>query len=495
MNIRVLINGIERQSNINWRTFTISEVLTSQADSCSFTVKTTSGEWKPEEGQEISVFDGDTAIFGGTITKISEEIKGRMVEIKVACSDRSFEMDGKEVIETYSNLTVKQIIEQIVANFVPAGFTTTNVVCPIVINRVVFNHETPSKCFQQLAELVNYNWYVDASRNIHFFDRFAKRTPFNLTDDNDTYIFDSLKLERDISQIKNVVFVRGGEFRGGVRAEEYSADGRQDNFQLAFKYAEAPIVRRAGVVQTVGVDLLHDFTTHSVLWNFNLRYIRFETPPATGTIINISGIPLFPVKVRVEDVSSIARHGERHFLITDKTIETKEAGRERAVAELKAYKDRLKSGEFVTNRTGLHSGQLINVQSTIRGMNENFLISKVGLRMTGFNKGQWSIGLVSVKALGIIEFLQNLLLGGKRTIKLDRDEILEKIFNLTEEIGIVEAINVLLQKPVHETLTIGERVRYNPWGAGVIDFVWGSHIPTGDADQRRNLVWDRGRWE
>lgn len=495
MNIKVLIGGIERQNSINWRTFSISEVLTSQADACSFTVKTTSDKWRPQEGQEILVLDGDTAIFGGTITKVSEEIKGRMIEVKVVCSDRSFEMDGKTVVETYSNQTIKQVIDHIAANYLPIGFTTTNVVCPITINQVVFNHETPSQCFQQLAELVNYNWYVDANRNIHFFDRFAKRAPFNLTDESDTYIFDSLKVERDISQIKNVVFVRGGEFRGGTRTEEYSADGRQDNFQLAFKYAEAPTIRRAGIVQTVGVDLLHNFTTHSVLWNFNLRYIRFETPPPAGTIINISGIPLFPVKVRVEDVVSISKHGERHFLITDNTIETKEAGRERAVAELKAYKDRLKSGEFVTNKPGLHTGQLINIQSTIRGINENFLINKVELRMTGFNKGQWNIELVSIKALGIIEFLQNLLMGTKRTIRIDRDEILEKIFNIAESIGIAEEISVLLQKHIAEAIGASERIRQNPWGAGVIDFVWADHIPTGDTDRRRNLVWDRSYWE
>lgn len=494
MNLSVIINGIERRGEIDWRAFRINDILTSQTDTCSFKVKATSSEWKPEEGQEIVVLDGTLKIFGGTIIKVTEDIRGRLLEYNVRCVDRSYKMDGKEVIETYSNMTVNAIIGHIVANYVPAGFTTTNVDCPITINYIAFNHEIPSKCFQALAEAVNYNWYVDADRNIHFFDKFKKLAPFNLADDNDTYVFNSLRIEKDVSQIKNVVFVRGGEFRGATRSEEYSADGRQCIFNLSYKYAEAPTVKRDGVIQTVGVDLLNDFITHQALWNFNLRYIRFETPPAAGTVINIAGIPLFPVKVRVEELASITKYGERHFLVVDKTIETKEAARERATAELKAYKNRLKSGEFITNRSGLRSGHLINISSVIRGINENFLIRKVGLRMTGPNKGQWEVEIISIRALGIIEFLQNLLTDTRRKIRIDRNEILEKIYNIIENIGIRETISVLAQKPVHEALGISERIRHNPWGAGVIDFVWSEHIPVNDLDQRRNLVWDRGEW-
>ena len=172
-----------------------------------------------------------------------------------------------------------------------------------------------------------------------------------------------------------------------------------------------------------------------------------------------------PIIVAVQDTTSIATYGEYAFLITDKTIKTREGARERGEGELLTYKDPLVEGSFGTLEKGLRSGQEINVQSTVRGLNKDFLIRKVSARMRTTDTMEYVIDLVMTKSTGIIDFFRGLVTG---ETNIADDEGIDKIWSgfVDEEIDIQEE-SYLWNTPVSPPFYVAGGV---PTPVGVVGF-------------------------
>lgn len=490
MNLSILVNGEERKNYIDLDSFKKEDIITSQVDILSFTTKKWgSKSWKPQLGDEIVVYYEGEKIFGGIIVTISESAtRGGLLEYDVECKDYTHQMDQQLVVKNYQNTTVSGIISDLIENYLPSGFTMNNVKCTISVENISFNYEQPSKVLQQLAELVGYYWYVDYDKDIHFFSKIGEPAPFDLEDDNDTYVYDSLKIEEDLSQLRNVVYVRGGEYVASLRLEKYVSDGEQTSFPLAYKYSEKPGVDIDGAQKTVGIDGLDDFSDgYDCLWSFNGKYIRFQSEPTSGSVVTISGTPLFPILVVTADDESINQYGTYEHKIVDKTIKSKATARERAKAELQTYSRPLKVGKFITYTSGLRSGQRIRINSTSRGIDEYFIIDRVITKIVGANKMVWEVEISSIKKYGIIELLQSLLLEENKKIKIDENEILEKAKFLSEEVTITEEISRHTESQDHQNVTITELIRKDPWTPL---WVLGPYFPTSDDDNKRPMKID-----
>ena len=485
MNLSILVNGVERKNYIDLDSFRKEDIITSQVDTLSFTTKKWGDKsWKPQLEDEVVVYYNGEKIFGGTIVSIKESAsKGGLLEYDVECKDYTHQMDQRLVVKNFRNTTVSGIISDLIENYLPSGFTMNNVKCNIAVENISFNYEQPSKVLQQLAELVGYYWYVDYDKDIHFFSKIGESAPFDLEDDNDTYIYDSLEIEEDLSQLRNVVYVRGGEYVASLRTEKYVADGEQTSFPLAYKYSEKPGVDIDGEQKIVGVDGLDDFSDgYDCLWSFNGKYIRFQNAPASNAVVTISGTPLFPILVVTADDDSINQYGTYEYKIIDKTIKSKATARERAKAELQAYSRPLKIGSFKTYRSGLRSGQRIRINSTSRSIDEYFIVDRVVTKIIGANKLIWEVEISSIKKYGIIDLLQDLLLGENKKIKIDENEILERAKFLSEEVTITEDISRHTESADHQTVSIAEQIRKDPWTPL---WVLGPYFPTSDDDNKR----------
>ena len=158
---------------------------------------------------------------------------------------------------------------------------------------------------------MNYSWYIDYNKDVHFFAKNTELAPFNLATDTGMFIWDSLKLTEDLTQIRNKVTVIGGEYEANNRTETYVADGEQKQFPLAYKFSKAPAVTVNAVAKTVGVDGLDTVTNedaYDCFWSFNEKYIRFKDSnyPDAADVVAITGSPLLPVVVNVPDQTSIS---------------------------------------------------------------------------------------------------------------------------------------------------------------------------------------------
>lgn len=470
MSIKITIETVDRTSDIDVNSVRLNRTKTSQSSSLSFDViREDQSAYKPSVDDEVSItdIDGTTVLFAGRLVALEENIQNGNVEvISCTCQDYTYDMDALFVKQIYEDMTVAQIIEDI-KDTILTGFTTTNVVCDVTVSYISFNYEQPSKCIQQLADLVGYEWFVDNNKDINFFSRSSEVAPFNLDDTAGKYYIDSLKIKRDIKNLRNKITVRGGTFLGASFTETTIADGNQVTFLQAYGYSSV-VVTVATVSKTVGIDNIDDPADFDCLYNFQEKAVKFrsDNKPTSTQAVAVSGNPHLPVIVSVLDSASAGVFGIREYKVIDNSINTKQGARDRARAELISYAQTLNEGQFVTNIGGLRPGQIININSAIRSYDEDFVISKISSSIRNPSEFVHTVSLVTTKTFGVIEFLQMLLMQKDKEIKIDENEVIDNVFNFSDDFTF------------SDDMTIG--------GISALTYQWTSGL--------NPLVWNFGVW-
>lgn len=468
MTLQLLVNNIDRTNDIVIDSLEKTDVLNSQKDELKFRILYYNNNgFIPDIGQDVKLYIDNVLEFGGIITRIDQQIENGILINDVICNDYTVEFDRKLVLERYDNKTIKEIIQHFVGKYCD-DFTANNVDCDIEVATMVFNRLTPSACLDKLAKAVNYSWYIDYEKDVHFFSRNDNPAPFIIKDDNNTYIEGTLKISSDLSQLRNKVVIRGGEERGETRSETYIADGSQLEFPLAYKYAEMPDVKVDGVTKVVGVDFLTPEENADCFWNYQEKYIRFkdDTKPANGKSVVITGIPLFPIIVNVIDDKSIRQYGIYEFFKEDKSITSRAEALKYALAQLEAYKFGVIEGSFQTDKAGLRSGQILQIDSNLILGVEDFLIQKVKMNVLAKDKAVWNVSLATMRTMGIIQVLQDLI-AFKEIREFDPDNLLS--FYLFDDSMSVADGGILNKKTTSPP------------------YKWGE-------DETNPLVWSFGTW-
>lgn len=450
MSITVTIASTDRTSSVDFPSLRKRDVLNQQVDQCEFSIKKygTSQTFVPNLGDEVVITRDGTTIFGGVIERISEEVQAaKILRYRIQSVDYSKYLKRQLVSERYTNTTIGAIITDLVSNYTAAGdgITTNNVAGTLGVSSFSFNRLNVADCLQKLADAVNYVWYIDYNKDIHFFPKNTEIAPFSLTDTSQNYVYNSLKIVDDLSQIRNSVLVQGGEkVSDSARTEYHDGDGTRVQFRLANKYNTKPTVTVGGSPQTVGVEFLDDDASFDVMWNFNEKYLRFtagNTPTSGTNNIVISGTYLFPIVVKVPAPASIQQYGTYEFSLTDRSIRSQEEAIDRALAELRVYQGQIYEGQFKTYTDGLRSGQVLNINSTQRGKNIDVLIQSVDCipRDPSGDTMEYSVRFATLKSIGIVEYLQNQL-RSKEVIEDDED-LLTNYYPFDDEISTSDSIS------------------------------------------------------
>lgn len=484
------------------------------------------------------------------------------------------------------------------------GYTRSNALTATqVVSYIAFNFMETSKCLIKLAQLFLWQWYVDENKDIHFFAKFEEGAPFNLTDDGGKYVYRSLLFNQNADQLRNSIFVRGGEYLGPSLTEDLSvqvdgvakifkvgynydvdtmtltlvvtekavgidnidayadnegvkqtsigssqlkvgdASGREkqsqqiiaerkgrrtkvkirlrkvgtpvDNFQIqifsddgsnkpsatnlstvatlaggsittsfveyTFTLTEAStntllltkntkfhiVASRSAANDAANYYEIDVFTNiydgkiysgdatpvwtentsydwyfievlgFDALYNADEKIVTFNTAPPNGNALTLTAQPKQPVLIQYKDNSSVAIYGEYQFKVEDETILSQEAARQRALEEIIQWATGASEATFRTYQNGLRVGQTINVQSTIRGLNTDFFVNKVSARAKNPSALEYQVGLTSAKTMGIIYYLQGLLIDQDEKL-VDDTELLAKIEGVSEMITFVD---------------------------------------------------------
>lgn len=481
--IALTVAGTDRTKLIASGSLQMSNVLTSQADTCSFRVDAYgSQDFAPVVGQEVIVTKDGTRLFGGRITEVEGQYdKLDLVGYVVRCSDYTRDLDQRLVVENYEGLTVAQIIGHIATNYLDAAFSTAGVDCDIPIDYIGFKYEYPSACLKQLAELVGFDWYVDPNRVIYFFSKQNNPAPFDLADDTGVYLYNTLVIRRDITPVRNTIYVLGGEYLGNTVTAAYVSEVNQKHFLLPYRFSDLKVMV-TGHQAGFGLDNIDDPTNSDALYNFTEKLVKFRSDRMRdGKAVRISGRPYLRVLVKVRDSDSIAafsadegNSGVYEYKIVDESIISKEAARQRGRAELLAYAQTLSQGSFSTNSDGLRAGMRIRVQSTIRGLDEYFVINRVDASPEDHGETmRYRVSLVTTKTFDYVQLLQALLAQKTKSIDFPEDTVQETVENVDDTMGFSDVVTA--QVP--------------DWP---VRFVWGQQVPS---SFDRSLNWTGGKWE
>jgi len=487
MSIIVTIGGIDKTKWIAWESLKIDNILTTQVDKCSFKIRNYGSHlYTPRVGAEVIITDAGVKVFAGYIVRRDQTAESyKVLEYICECVDYTRLLQKKLVTETYENMTVAAIITAMVAKYAPYGIdASTNVVCPKVLTSITFNFETIQQCLQRLAEISGYDWYIDYDKNLIFKESSTLVAPFTLTDSNGNYVFNSLRLRRDNSQIRNTIIVRGGYYFGDRRRDKILANGTDYQFPLPYKYRDFS-ASLTGEPLSIGIDFSSDPENYDALWNYSEKVLRFKETdiPSAGATLSFEGEPLIPVIVKVKSPLAISAMysaegvaGDYEFSIQDKNLNSKEEARDRATAELLAYAESLEEGEFITEVSGLKAGQKIEINSDAHSINDSFIIRQVTSRMMTPNVMHYRASLISTKTLDMVGLLQKLLLNRSADTGVDVDVILDKITSYFEEITISESVETMATHSQTETLTAEEDLIDQGLDFPV-QFVAGAYVP------------------
>jgi hypothetical protein len=467
MSITLTINGTNRVSLVDWKSLKREQILSKEADKLSFLIKKFNGQtYKPTSGDEVVLTIGATKEFGGYIVEMEEEGEGTVEYIRCICKDYTHDLDRQLVSKTYEAMTVNAIIADLTTTFA-SGITDNAVNCPVTIDSVTFNYLPISRCLTRLTELVDgFEWYIDYDKDIHFFETASTASAFDLTDTSGNYVYNSLSVREDTHQLRNEVIIRGGLLTSTTLRTEYlSGDGTKDVFPLATKFANLPTIEVASVAKTVGVENI-DPAGFDCYWNYNEKSLKFVTPPASGTSnITVTQYPQYPLILQKRNEASIATYGLFQHVIVDKNIRDLDTAGLRADVELLRYSTPEKTASFLTYTSGLMTGQTINVQSTIRGIDEDFKVQSIRsyLRTPDTDELTHEVECVTAEDIGINDILARLLIvNPSDQIEIQEDEFVSRIRQTTESFTIVDST------PTNSKTSPPYR-----WTTGTTTLVWG----------------------
>jgi len=482
------------------RSFRKEDNLTAEVDICRFTLKKYGDRtYEPSLGEEIEIFDGATKIFAGTIEKIVRKTEGTKIALfECHLKDYTHSLDRKLVKMDYTDKSPEYIINSILTNYTDGSFTQNNVATTgITVEYIKFDYKEPSKCFQELAELIGYDWYVDYDKDIHFFDKGTGETAaFNVTDTNGNCIDGSLQISEDNRQIRNVIYVRGGEYVADSRTDKVGeGDGTTKIFKLPYRYDSEPTITVGGSSQTVGIDFIDSEDDYDCLWNYQEKVIKFKTAPASGDVV-VTGSPRVAVLIKAQDNASVSANGIYEYRIVDKKIKTKEAARRRAQAEMVDYAEAPEEAKFRSYTSGMRSGMMVNISSDILNKNENFIVTKaVTTMLTNKDRFQYEFSLTTKRAMGIIAYLQRQIALLNNTIGVieQEGEVTDVIVTI-EGIDTVSATEAIEKNKYLRTLSDTITITSNLLNAGIDDppiWVAGKYQPTSSTDRKRPAFADR----
>ncbi|MFA6006925.1 MAG: hypothetical protein WC764_04360 [Candidatus Paceibacterota bacterium] len=357
------------------------------------------------------------------------------------------------------------------------------------IGSVKFNYESVSSAIKQVAEMVGCDWYIDPVRVLHFFAPLTEPAPFGLTDTSANFAWDSLDVSQDSATVKNQIYVRGGEYQGASTDFDTDADGVSLNYRSPYRIKNLTVTV-AAVSKTVGVDNLADPASYDCLYNFMEKTLKFKTAtkPTAGQLIKMTGNPMIPVIIKKGDASSIATHGIYEFLILDKTILTQQGARDRASAELTAYRDTLIEGSFTTDTTGLRAGQTISIAIAARGISDTYIVQSVYFRTKSPTGFIYDIKIVSTRSFGVIEYLLGLLRDSKKQITMNDDEVIDEVQDIDETATVADVWTQGSMNAQTETITFGE-AEQDDLNHGTV-FVLTPYVFSGFADTKRPFILD-----
>ena len=363
-----------------------------------------------------------TRIFRGTVESIEPESMPNREYIILRGRDYSSRLMDVTALETYNNTEVSAIITDLMDKYIntpTSQVTVTNVqTTTTILTSKTFRRKPIFECIKELAHIVDYDFFVDDTNDLHFQPRSSVSTGVTLNNGN----VKNAKFITNDQDLFNRIWVYGGRYLSGFR-EDFIANGGS-SFTLLSKPHNTQIlvagsIQKGGIFQMTtaeqsGTDYLVDYENRLIIftsgttWGANI--------PASGGSVIINYDRTLPIVKRADDSSSQTLYGTREKIIINNEITEPSAATQIARAELARYKEPRQMGTVRVNSSSiarLTVGNTIIINLPNEGIvSEEFQIIGVEYDITTRNLLADEVVLVRVsqKVIDMIDILKNQIL-------------------------------------------------------------------------------------
>jgi hypothetical protein len=253
---------------------------------------------RPKSNTEFKVINGAEDEFAGVMATAKEK-QIDPVTMQWACISNNYKQwfDRHLVAEDYPQQAADAILKAMVQAYCP-GFSTNHVQAAPVVPEQKYDYKAPSQNTKNLANLLSWQWYIDYSKDVHFFSAESIPSPLRnntLDADTDLVSYGDLILEEDGTQVKNRIIAKGFYITSQSPVPIYiSCDGQNDTYPLpqmpagtSSKYISVSV---GGHVYTPKADVAaglpsdtkkNDYTAYI---NSTNQTVRFDPTPAAGSV-------------------------------------------------------------------------------------------------------------------------------------------------------------------------------------------------------------------
>lgn len=404
MAFQITISGIDRTASIDLPTVRVNNTLLLKSDTMSFEA-TTDGSWRPQAGNEVVFTNAGVREFAGVIVSTEEELENPdILRYAVTCKDYTQFFDHHLVQATYPSQAADLTVKDIVTNFANRSgvtFTTANVDPSFILPAQTFPYMPPSEAIKQLADLLEWLFFIDYNKDVHFraLESMASPLPGNLLlADSDVSSYHDLRLSEDISQLKNRIFLRGFSTRSTTQKTfQFTGDGVTTWFPLGYAPWSTDsgdiAVTVAGVPQTILKDNVDGQAgdgkvNPGAYVCFDNMGIRFNQPPAAGAVVSGSLKFAFPAVTAMDDPESQGKMAAREgtdgvyeYAVEDPNLSAPTMDTANSKGQLLLYKygyPKL-TGVFGSFLQGWRAGQSFTLRSLKRmgGLDQKMYVTKV----------------------------------------------------------------------------------------------------------------------
>lgn len=369
----------------------VTNTLVNRSDTMEFDVTVSAGAAIPRAGNEVVFLNGAAREFAGILATTEEElINPGAFRYRCTAKDYSQLFDKLVVTNQYPASGAAQAadvtVKAIVASYCP-GFTANNVEPAPLLAAQQFDDQYPSDCIKFLADALEWFWYIDYTKDVHFapLEAFISPLPGNLLDaDNDTASYHDLVLREDATQIKNRIYLKNLKVKNQNSIPfQWQGNGTQQWFPLGYEAYDlasvslsvngTPYPIRKEFGQGAPGDGQADQAGYVCFDNMGVRIT--PTPPSgatiAGTIVPVYG----PMKTMVDDpeaqVAMAAREGGdgiHEYVVNDPSLSgpTTDTAMDRGQLLLYKYAYPKVSGTMGSYLQGWRAGQYFYLKATSR---------------------------------------------------------------------------------------------------------------------------------
>jgi hypothetical protein len=253
-----------------------------------------------------------------------------------------------------------------------------------------------------------------------------------------------VKYDRDIVQLKNVVYVRGGEYNNpiseGDAVDKYEANGTNNTFPLVYRYSNVQVTVN-GTPQTVGVDYINEAVDFDLLYNFQEKLVRFpDGTLADGDIVRVFGDAKVPLIVQAEDIVSVEAYGVRESIDINRSIDSIEEAEALATARLEQWREGSKEGSFERYEDGWEVGQTVDINIPTLGLLGSYKINRVRARMHTHNALKYQVEFLKSGQTTLTDMLIGLIGQTRTNVTIADNEVVQRLKTLNDQFGLEDEL-------------------------------------------------------